>query len=975
VRMGPEPRPLVGRIPELAGVDRVLDTAEGPPANVVEIVGELGIGKTRLLEELAARAELRGFAVHSGRGAELERSFPFGLVVDALDGRLAELDPGALNSLGAGARGQLGEVFPSLAHYRGTDAVLGVERYRAHYAIRALLEMLASRGRLVLLLDDVHWADEASLELLAHLIRRRPDAPLAIALAYRPTQAPETLAAALHDGERTGGVDRIALGPLTGAEADELLGRDVDADLREAIYSDGGGNPFYLEQLARAARTRQASKPASTDPNVDASLPGVPDAVRAALSDEFAALPERTREVARAAAVAGETFSPAFVAEVIDLPVEDVLGELDELIEADLIRAAEPALFRFRHPIVRRAVYESAPAAWRIGAHKRAAAALEARDASVVQRAHHLERSADPGDEGAIAVLTEAARTTMTLAPATAARFYETALRVLPEGDRAGERRLEHLVPLAVALATAGRLERARDIVSEILGLLPAGRAEHVQVVAQMAGIDHLLGNYQKANTLLEATLRRLPPTPSSEGAAMLLELAAGRYFQSDWEGMREHADHARRFATGSGAQALIAEAGSVLVIARCALGDAAMARDEVAVAADLIDGLDDERLAAHLDAGFWLGVAEIHLGRYADATRHLQRGLEIARRTGQGYMLVQLHSALASTFALGGRLNEARSQALEAVEVARLSGVINLIGWAQAAFAWSALRLGELEDAIAAGEEVERLMKDLATPPMTAGVCALAEARVEAGSPEHGRDALLAAYGGAELPGIEPTFRPWAYELLTRAELALGDHDAAGGWAARSRDEADRLGLARDRAWALTASAAVELAGGDAARAAATAQEAARLAEDASSPIHAGRARIVEGEALARGGDRDAATATLEAAHSELGRCGAARYRDEVEELLRRLGQRVRRRGGPHRAGSGIEALTERELEVAKLVADRLTNREIAKRLFLSEKTVERHMSRILRKLGVDSRVDVAREFERARGTASTPA
>ncbi len=974
--MGAETRPLIGRVPELAGVDRVLEAAEHSPAKVVEVVGELGIGKTRLLEELAARAKDRGFTVHSGRGAELERSYPFGLVVDALDDRLAELDPGALNPLGAEAREQLGAVFPSLARYGAAEEGLGVERYRAHYAIRALLELLARRGKLALILDDVHWSDEASQELLAHLIRRRPDAPLAIALAFRPTQAPDTVAAALHDAERTGGVDRIVLGPLTGTEAEVLLGSDLDADLRAAIYRDGGGNPFYLEQLARAsARSHPVSRPASTDPDADAVLPGVPDVVSAALADEFAALRERTRETARAAAVAGEAFGAVFVAEVMEVPVDDVLSELDELIAADVIRAAEPAQFRFRHPIVRRAVYDSAPGAWLVGAHRRAAAALVRRDASVVQRAHHLERSADSGDEDAIAVLIEAAGATMTLAPATAARFYDAALRLLPDGDRGHERRLELLVPLAVALATAGRLERSREIVREILGLLSGGEAEHVEVVAQMAGIDHLLGNYEDANALLDATLERLPPAPSPEGTKLLLELAAGRYFQSDWEGVREHADHARRFATECSERILMAEAGSVLVIAQCALGDAPTAREEVAAAGERIDGLDDAGLAAHLDAGFWLGVAEIHLGRYADAIRHLTRGLDIARRTGQGYMLVQLHSALGSTLVLTGRLDEARQQALEGVEVARLSGVANLIGWAQAAFAWSALRRGELEDAVAAGEEVERLIKDMATPPMTAGVCALAEARVEAGSPEPGRDGLLTAYGGAELPGIEPVFRPWAYELLTRAELAMGEVDAAARWAARSRDQAALLGLGRDAAWALTAHGLVELARGNAADAGARAQEAARLADESASPIHAGRARIVAGDALARGVDREAAAATLEAAHRELGRCGAARYRDEAEEMLRELGRRVRRRGGPHRAGSGVSALTERELEVTKLVAERLTNREIAERLFLSEKTVERHLSRIFKKLGAASRVEVARAFEREDGAAQTSA
>jgi ATP/maltotriose-dependent transcriptional regulator MalT len=969
-------RPLVGRTPELAGVDRVLGAAHSAPATVVQVVGELGIGKTRLLEEVAERAEAQGFDVHSGRGAELERSIPFGLVVDALDRRLAELEPGSLNRLGAETREQLGAVFPALAHLGRPEGGLGVERYRAHYAIGALLELLAARAPLVLLLDDVHWADEASLELLAHMIRRRPEAPLVVALAFRPTQAPHTLTAALHDAERGGGVDRIALGPLTATEADELLGTALDSDLRAAIYSDGGGNPFYLQQLARvSAKPHPVPRAGSTDPSVDASLPGVPDVVVTALADELAALSERSREVARAAAVAGETFNPELIAEIAELSPEDVLSDLDDLIESDLVRPATSGQFRFRHPIVRRAVYDSAPAAWLVGAHSRAADALESRDASLLQRAHHVERFAATGDDDAIAILTQAGHATTVLAPATAARFFEAALKLLPEGDGTGGRRLELLVPLVMAQATAGRLEAGRETVGEILPHLAADQPAHVAAVAQMGAIDHLLGNYEEANALLRATLERLPPAPAAEGAALLLELAAGSYFESDWTGMSEHAEDARRYAQECCRNGYQGEAGSMVALAACALGDAPTAGDELAAAADLIDALDADQLAPHLDASFWLGVGEIHLGRYAKAVRHLERALEISRRTGQGYMLVQLHVGLASTFVLSGRLEKAHAHALDVVEIGRLCEVPNLVAWAHTAYAWAALRMGELGDAIAAGEEVERVMQSLATPPMTAGMCALAEARVEAGSPERGRDGLLAAYHGPELSGMEPIFKPWAYELLTRAELAHGDVEAAAGWAERARDAAAILGLGRDLSWALTASALVALARGEPGEAAAHAREAARLGDESSSPIHAGRARIVLGEALAANDDRDAARGALEEAHRELGGCGAARYKDEAEGLLRQMGERVRRRGGPHRAGRGVEALTERERDVTKLVAERLTNREIAERLYLSEKTVERHMSRIFQKLGVESRVDVARKFERDSGAAETPA
>jgi predicted ATPase len=584
---------LVGRVAELAAVERVLVAARRAPAAVLEVVGEPGIGKTRLLLELVVRAERAGLCVHSGRGDELERSLPFGLVVDALDEPLAALDPGQLNRLGAEARARLGGVFPALASVGSEPSGLSAERYRVHYAIRALLELLAGRRPLVVALDDVHWADDASLELLAHLARRPPRAALALVIAYRPAQAPSALTAALLDAERAGVLERIALGPITAVEADELLGGRFDAARRRALYCDSGGNPFYLKQLARAADHARAGAPAAaTDPGVDSRLPDVPRVVLSALGEELAALSERVRMTARAAAVAGEAFGPRLVADIAGASYQDVLADVDTLIDCDLIRPAPPAQFRFRHPIVRRAVYDSGPAAWLVGAHARAALALEAAGSSAVARAHRVERSATPGDEHAIATVTAAANASLTLAPGTAARFYEAALRLLPDGEEAIDRRLGLLAPLATALGTCGELETSRATMLQILGLLPADQPAHAELVAVLAAIDHLLGHYDEADALLHATLDRLREASSPESTALLLALAAGSYYQGEWASMAERAQRARRHATTGGDDGHHAEAASMLALSACAQGDVRAAYRELAAAAPLIDGL-----------------------------------------------------------------------------------------------------------------------------------------------------------------------------------------------------------------------------------------------------------------------------------------------------------------------------------------------------------------------------------------------
>src|SRR3954463_3571182 len=201
---------LVGRAEELGGLDAALaELAQGRPV-AIELLGEPGIGKTRLLAELARRAEERGYLVLSGRAAELERDLPFWVFVDALDEYLQGLEPRRLEVLGDDARGGLSPVFPSLLgraeRHRET---LQHERYRMHRAVRELLGLLAATKPLVLVLDDVHWADSGSVGLIGALLRRPPAAPVLMAPAVRPRQVPERLSAALERADREGTVTRL----------------------------------------------------------------------------------------------------------------------------------------------------------------------------------------------------------------------------------------------------------------------------------------------------------------------------------------------------------------------------------------------------------------------------------------------------------------------------------------------------------------------------------------------------------------------------------------------------------------------------------------------------------------------------------------------------------------------------------------------------------------------------------------------
>src|SRR5215472_11666896 len=405
---------FVGRADELGSLEPILDELDRGCPGAIEVAGEPGIGKTRLLRELAARAGARGYLVLSGAGSEFENDLPFSVFVDALDEYVAGLEPGRLAVLDDAVQAELAHVFPSLyALAAGREVALQSERYRSHRAVRELLELLAAPTPLVLVLDDVHWADSASAELLGALLRRPPATAVLIALAVRSRQTPERLAAPIERAHREGVLTRIALGALNPAEARAFLGETLDPTQAAALYEESGGNPFYLQQLARALdlTTGGASAAAELSLAID-----VPSAVAAALTEELALLSKPARLVLEGAAVAGDPFEPELAAAAAAVPEAAAMDAVDALLQLDLIHPTDvPRRFRFRHPLVRRAVYQAAPGGWRLGAHERCAEALVARGAAAA-RAHHIERSAREGDLAAVATLRQAGDETARLA-------------------------------------------------------------------------------------------------------------------------------------------------------------------------------------------------------------------------------------------------------------------------------------------------------------------------------------------------------------------------------------------------------------------------------------------------------------------------------------------------------------------------------------------------------------------------------
>ena len=308
---------LVGRAEELGAFNQFLAGLDSGEGAAVALVGEPGIGKTRLLAELATRSDARGHLVLSGSASELERDLPFWVFVDALEEYIQALDPRVLASLDDDVRTELGRVFPSLSALAPGRPPASHERYRSHRAVSALLARLAKATPVVLVLDDLHWADTASIELLGALLRRPPSSVL-VALAMRQRQLPERLSAALENAHRAHSLVRVELRPLTRLESGELLGTSVDGTKAAALHEESGGNPFYLEHLARSL----SEAPAIGTPGRELWLGDVdvPPSVAAALAEELGLLSEGARLVLEGAAVAGDPFEPELAAAAAATP-------------------------------------------------------------------------------------------------------------------------------------------------------------------------------------------------------------------------------------------------------------------------------------------------------------------------------------------------------------------------------------------------------------------------------------------------------------------------------------------------------------------------------------------------------------------------------------------------------------------------------------------------------------------------------
>ncbi|MEU7073462.1 AAA family ATPase [Streptomyces narbonensis] len=952
--------PLVGRARELERLDGLLGCrGEGVGPVAVDVTGEPGIGKTRLMTEFAVRARGRGGTVLRGRagGADEDGGAPFQAFLDAF----ADLDREKRTAVPA-----LAELARLVEGASGPDAAAGPQgQGESVRRIGAALGCVPAPG-LVLLLDDLHRADPATVALLDHLLRHPPQAPVLVVTARRERQTPPAVASALTRAADSGTLARLDLGPLEPDDCAGGLAPEVPPEEVPELYAASGGNPLYFRALAHT-RHRRGEAPGAG-----------PVAV---LLDELSTLGPLERALVEAAAVLGGRVTSELVTAIATDRRggepgdgrEEADAALRALSARDLIRPDQDCrTLGPRHPAVPELVRGALDPWRRRELHRRAAAALALAGAPATARAPHLVGAAVGPDPETAAVLVEAAERMGSVDPGRAAHWLAAALDHLPDTPGRLADRHELTLRRAQALGAAGRVAESRDVLHRLIDTCrpdpartedPEGRqrSEHTagirtSAVLLCAFMERHLGRYPEADALLRRELARSPGPGDGLRTGLVVEWGARALFATRYPEVREEVartlDEARRRRD----EAATAEALTLSALGEAYEGETVTARARAKEAAALTDTFTDGELAEHVESLVRLGWTEAFLEEYGAAERHTARGIAVARRTGRPFALSQLLLCSAYVHFLTGRVGAALDLAEESLTVARPLGGAELLGFSRAIRATvllHALPLGDPEG-LAAAEEAAATVGTAQGWWATQARCMLAHSVPLDQDPHRVRGALLRAGGDRDLSRLQPSLRPGYLELLAGAALAAGDLPEAERVARRALAEAARLGLSVQRGAAQRAWGRVLAHRGESAAAAEAFTEAARESARAGAGLREAHSLLLAAPHVRAAGDGARAAA--------LWRRGRRLAADGGARMLVDLADRTRPEPPEGGAPDGrLSVLTPREREISVLVAEGLTNQAVADRLSLSPRTVESHVARVYRKTGVETRAGLA--------------
>ena len=936
-----------GRAAEIAvlgdAVDRVVS---GRPA-VVLIEGEAGIGKTRLLAGVLEDARGRGMQVAAGRAEELERTRPFGLVAAAFGCVRSSPDPrrAAIAALLATHGGEGGPITVT------SDPGL---RFRAVDAFADLAEELALAGPLVIGVDDLQWADPSSLLALAAVSRRLADLPVALIGCLRPSpRIPELdrLAGLLLDA----GGRILAVRGLTERAVAELVAEAVAAVPGPGLLagiSGAAGNPLFVTELLGALAQEGAIETAGG--RAEVAEVTLPPTLRLTILRRLSFLPGDTLQALRAASILGSSFTVTELSVTMARPALELSVVLAEGI-AGRVLEEYGAVIRFRHDLIRDAIYEDLPLSVRRGLHREAGQRLAQTGAPALQVAEQLARGAGQGDAEAIGWLTRAAREAAARSPDVAAGLLERAAGLMAPADPGRDRLLaERASSLMVSGRNADALAACRSLLDRDLDPQVDGP---VRICLGRA----LLAQGQVRDALQELEQAGSSPAlPGAERAAARAWAGFARMSLGDLDGAAASAEQARSAAAAAADHLTVSVAMTTLARvseSRGHLRDALQITDEAMHLADESPGRLGHRYPIRATRGHIL----IELGLPEEARSALGAGMRISEEIGVRWPLLLYQGFLALERFITGEWDDAIAELEASFEladeiqtvVARAHGILSLISLHRN-------DLSRAEEAAAAAA------RDLARwgPGYLTTWAAWPRALIQEAGGELGQ--ALATMTGA-------------WDMCARLGLAL-DYPAVGADLVRLALASGDIGRARDASAAVTEVAArneVPWMTGAALRCRGLIEDDAEILQAAagacaggSRPLGLALACEDAGAAFARQGRLDRARPLLDQALGIYERLGAARDLARAEATLREAGIRRGRRGTRGRPQIGWASLTPAEHAVAGLVAEGLSNPQIGERLYISRRTVQTHLAHMFAKLDIATRAQLAADVTRHRGS-----
>jgi DNA-binding CsgD family transcriptional regulator len=981
---------FVGRAAELDRLGRALEHAEAGRATTHLIAGEAGIGKTRLVEEFMGRARARGAQVLAGACLQLgETGLPYAPFVAALRPLVRALPPERLDVVVGPGRADLAHLMPDLGPPPAPapdgprlDPGLGTTSAQARLfeVVLGVLRRLAEDRPLVLVLEDIHWADSSTRDLLRFIVRNGRDEAVMIVATFRSDELHRRhpLRPLVAELQRLDGVDDIELTAFDAAELAAQLtgitGSEVAPQLVEAVLARSGGNPFFAEELMAAGAAGLV----------------LPRSLRDTLEDRIRRLETDAQQVIRVASVAGARVDHGVLAEVAGLPADRLTEAVRQVVEHHLLVPTAPDEapgYAFRHALVQEVVYEELLPSERTHLHAAYAQSMAARGeraqgggaASAAQVAHHwlLAHDLERALHSALAAARSAAAG---FAFAEAQAFLERALELWPkvaaEAVPEGVDRIMILEEAAEAAAQAGDARRSIDLVRSALAELEPRSDPMRSGVLQhrLAWYLNESGDWQAGVAAFERAAQLIPiDPPTAERARVLADLAHSLMVRSRFGDSLALAEAALAISRAVGARSAEARALNVIGL------DLACRSDFERGVPILREGND---LAVELGDPLAIFLTAVGLGWALDESARHAEALELARATRDRVR----HLGADARF--GGQLASKAARAL--IELGRWDEASELIeetidaGPTRYAVRWllsNRLRLraarGELDEAAADFAMYDALGERVIGPDPDLMNVRRAELALAAGDPLAAAAAVRDTISRMAEPELDSDAR-----LLLMLGLRA---EAAEAELARAAGDGDRQASAIQRAEALASALEDHVA-----RVTELAQHPSRIIGadrtlavalvSRTRGLHdavAWEAAVAERRAIAR--PYELALVLAESAVTHL----ALRQREEgAAELAEAHAIATELRAGPlrgrleglaRRARIGLEGvdtaddtadrlgLTQREREVLALVADGRSNRQIGEQLYMAESTAGVHVSNILGKLGVTRRSEAA--------------